>query len=224
MKLGFQDLDPGDLMQIGDKVKKQLTGVYGTKNVNDNWGPKIKKFLVDIDQTKAQRAGVTNQDIAISLKTVMSGFRTGEFREDDKTIPIEMRGENSEEQTLASLETLSIYAQNSGISVPLVQVAQVIPQWQFAKILRRDLDRTITVQSYLKEDGNASDIMAEIQPWLDEESKSWPSGYFYELGGDDESTAENMGSVITYLPLSGFIILMLLIIQFNSTRKTFMVT
>ncbi len=215
--------DPGDLMQIADEVKQQLSSIYGTKNVNDDWGPKIKKFLVDIDQTKAQRAGITNQDIAISLKTVMSGFRTGEFREDDKTIPIEMRGENSEQQTLASLETLNIYAQNSGASVPLVQVAQVVPQWQFAKILRRDLNRTITVVSYLKEDGNASVVMSEMQPWLDQQSQNWPSGYFYELGGDDESTAENMGSVSSYLPLSGFIILMLLIIQFNSTRKTFMV-
>ena len=32
-----------------------------------------------------------------------------------------------------------------------------------------------------------------------------------------------MGAVIGYLPLSGFIIILLLIIQFNSVRKTFMV-
>ena len=223
IEIRISGTDPGTLMEIGDVVKKKLTEVYGTKNVKDDWGPKIKKFLVDIDQTKAQRAGVTNQDIAISLKTVMSGFRTGEFREDDKTIPIEMRGENSEEQTLASLETLNIYSQNSGVSVPLIQVAQVIPEWQFAKMIRRDLNRTITVQSYLREDGNASVIMGEIEPWLIEQTSTWPDGYFFELGGDDENTAENMGSVISYLPLSGFIILLLLIIQFNSTRKTFMV-
>ncbi len=211
------------LMAISDEVKSALNKIPGTKNVKDDWGPKIKKFVIDIDQSKAQRAGVSNQDIAISLTTVLSGFRTGEFREDDKTIPIMMRGEDSEEQTLASLETLNIYAQNSGISVPLIQVAKIVPQWQFAKIKRRDIYRTITIQSFLKEGANASVIMGGMVPWLDEQNAQWPANYGYELGGDDESTAENMGAVISYLPLSLFIIILLLIIQFNSFRKTFMV-
>lgn len=215
--------EPENLMEISDQVKAHLSTISGTKNVKDDWGPKIKKFVIDIDQSKAQRAGVSNQDIAVSLKTVLSGFRTGEFREDDKTIPIMMRAEDSEQQTLASLETLNIYAQNSGANVPLIQVANIIPQWQFAKIKRKDIFRTITVQSFLKEGANASTIMGQMGPWLDEQVASWPAGYGYELGGDDESTAENMGAVAAYLPLSAFIILLLLIIQFNSMRKTFMV-
>jgi len=223
IEIRISGTDPDLLLEIGEQVKTRLDANPGTKNVKDDWGPKIKKLVIDIDQNKAQRAGITNQDIAISLKTVLSGFRTGEFREDDKTIPIVMRGENSEQQTLASLETLNIYAQNSGQSVPLIQVAEVVPQWQFAKILRRDIIRTITIESQLKEGAYAAEIMAEITPWLDDQRNSWPSNYFYELGGDDEDTAENMGAVIAYLPLSGFIILILLIIQFNSMRKTFMV-
>ena len=223
IEIRISGTNPQELMAISDLVKSKLNLIAGTKNVKDDWGPKIKKFVIDIDQSKAHRAGVTNQDIAVSLTTVFSGFRTGEFREDDKTLPIMLRSEDSEEQSLASLETLNIYAQNSGKSVPLIQVAQVLPDWQFAKIKRRDIFRTITVQSYLKEGGNASTIMGEMTPWLDEVSAQWPSNYSYSLGGDDESTAENMGAVVAYLPLSMFIILLLLIIQFNSFRKTFMV-
>jgi len=223
IEIRISGTNPELLMEIGEQTKTQLDAISGTKNVKDDWGPKIKKFVIDIDQNKAQRAGITNQDIAISLKTVLSGFRTGEFREDDKSIPILMRGENSEQQTLASLETMNIYAQNSGQNVPLIQVAKVVPQWQFAKILRYDILRTITIECQLKEGAYSSEIMAEMIPWLDEQRNSWPSNYFYELGGDDEDTAENMGSVIAFIPLSGFIILILLIIQFNSLRKTFMV-
>ena len=64
--------------------------------------------------------------------------------------------------------------------------------------------------------------MAEMTPWLKEQEASW-AGYTYQLGGDAESTAENMGAVGKYLPLSGFIIVMLLIIQFNSFRKMTMI-
>ncbi|WP_298420471.1 efflux RND transporter permease subunit [uncultured Kordia sp.] len=215
--------NPDELANISESIKTKLFNIYGTKNIKDDWGPKSKKFLIQIDQNRAQTAGVSSQDIATSLQTVLDGFQTGEYRENDKSIPILMRSNSSQQQSLASLETLNIYAQNSGKSVPLLQVAAIIPQWQYSKIKRLDLRRTINVMSELREDGNASAITAEITPWLEEQMKTWPQGYTYEFGGDAKSTAESMGSVISYLPLSGFIIIMLLIIQFNSFRKMTMV-
>jgi multidrug efflux pump subunit AcrB len=216
--------DPDELARISEKIKLELTQITGTKNVKDDWGPKIKKFVIDIDQSRAQSAGVNSQDIATSLQTVLDGFKTGEYREDDKSIPIIMRSDASQQQSLESLETLNVYAQNTGQSVPLLQVASIIPDWQYAKLLRFDLARTITVSSELREDGNASAITAAITPWLNEEMKSWPAGYSYEFGGDAKSSAENLGAVFKYLPLSAFIIVWLLIIQFNSFRKMIMIT
>jgi len=215
--------DPDVLAKLSEQTKQKLSSVSGTKNVKDDWGPKTKKFVVQIDQNKAQLAGVTNADIATSLQTVLDGFKTGEYRENDKSIPILMRSSDSQQQTLSSIETLNIYAQNSGKSVPLIQVASIVPQWQYAKIKRLDIDRTINVSSELNANGNASAIMKEISPYMEEVSKDWPAGYAYKFGGDSENTSENMGAVIKYLPLSGFIIILLLIIQFNSVRKTIMV-
>lgn len=214
---------PDELARISKTVKKKLTSIQGTKNVKDDWGPKSKKFVIDIDQNRAQTAGVTNQDIATSLKTILDGFQTGEYREGDKSIPVIMRSDNGQQQSFESLETLSVYAQNSGKSVPLIQVATIIPQWQYSKIKRLDLARTINISSELRSDGNASFITSEITPWLNSEMENWPSGYGYQFGGDAKNTADNMGAVVAYLPLSGFIILLLLIIQFNSFRKTLMV-
>lgn len=215
--------DPDVLAVLSEQAKQKLVTISGTKNVKDDWGPKTKKFVVKIDQNKAQLAGVSSADIATSLQTSLDGFQTGEYREDDKSIPIMMRSNKSQQQTLASIETLNIYAQNSGKSVPFLQVASIIPEWQYSKIKRLDIDRTIVVSSELNADGNASAIMTEITPWIEEASKSWPKNYSYKFGGDAENTAENMGAVLGYLPLSGFIIILLLIIMFNSVRKTIMV-
>jgi len=134
-----------------------------------------------------------------------------------------MRSDAGQQQSLESLETLNIYSQNSGKSVPLLQVASMVPQWQYSQIKRLDLARTINISSELRDDGNASFITTEITPWLDEEMNNWPTGYSYQFGGDTKNTADNMGAVIAYLPLSGFIIVLLLIIQFNSVRKMTMV-
>ncbi|WP_109300954.1 efflux RND transporter permease subunit [Aquimarina sp. AU474] len=215
--------NPDELSRIAEKVKLRLSKINGTKNVKDDWGPKSKKFLIQIDQNRAQTAGITSEDIATSLQTVLDGFQTGEYREDDKSIPILMRSDNNQQQSLASLETLNIYAQGSGKSIPLLQVASIVPAWQYSKIKRFDLLRTVNVTSELRESGNASAITAEITPWLDEQLKTWPQGYVYEFGGDAKSSAESMGSVVGYLPISGFIIILLLIIQFNSFRKMGMV-
>jgi multidrug efflux pump subunit AcrB len=214
---------PDQLSIISEQVKMKLTGIPGTKNIKDDWGPKTKKFIIDIDQNRAQTAGVSNQDIATSLQTVLDGFVAGEYREEDKSIPIVLRSINSQEQTLESIETLNIFSQSSGKNVPLLQVASVKPVWQYAKILRLDINRTITISSELREGGNASEITAMLTPWLNEQAKNWESGYSYQYGGDAENTAENMGAVIKYLPLCGFIIMLLLVIQFNSFRKMIMV-
>lgn len=215
--------NPDQLAVISESIKAKLSTISGTKNIKDDWGPKGKKFVIDINQDAAQAAGITNQDIATSLQTVLDGFRAGEYREADKSIPIVMLSATSKEQSLASLETLNVYGQNSGKSVPLLQVASIIPQWQYSKIKRLNLTRTINVQSELTTTGNANDIGLVLQPWLEEQKVSWEKGYTYSLGGDAESSAENMGAVAKYLPLSGFIIIMLLIIQFNSFRKMTMI-
>lgn len=215
--------NPDELASISESIKKRLYGIPGTKNVKDDWGPKSKKLIINIDQPRAQAAGVSSQDIATSLQTFLDGSGTGEFREDDKSIPILLRSDESQQQTLESLETMNVYGQSNGRSVPLIQVASIVPEWQYSKIKRLDITKTVTISSDLHAEANAAAIINEIGPWLEEQSAFWPSGYEYKLGGDAESTAENMGAVAKYLPLSGFIILLLLIIQFNSVRKTTMV-
>ena len=215
--------DPDQLAEVALTIREKLSSLPGTKNVKDDWGPKSKKFLINIDQNRAQLAGVTSQDIAISLQTILDGFKTGEYREDDKSIPILMRGDTDQQQSLESLETLNVYAQSTGKSVPLLQVASIMPLWQYAKIQRFDQERTINVSSELTPDGNAAEVMNVMLPWLDEQQASWPEELYYQLGGDAKNTAENMGAVVSYLPLSGFIIVLLLIIQFNSFRKMTMV-
>ena len=215
--------DPNELFGLADRIKQKLNEISSAQNIGDDWGPKIKKVVVDIDQSKTRNAGLTNQDIALSLQTALMGFNTGAFREGDQSLPIVLRNESSQDVDVRQLESINLYAQGSGKNVPLGQVAQIVPQWQLAKIKRRDLYRTLTVTCDAKSGFTAQDITDEFIPWLEEDSKSWQQGYRYELGGESEQSGEAMSAVVAKLPLSGFIILALLIVQFNSFRKTFIV-
>lgn len=211
--------DPDKLYQLVDSVKLYLSGIEGSKNVKDSWGMRTKKFFVNINQAKAKLAGFTSQDIAISLSTVLSGAEIGQFREEDKVIPIIMRNAQSELDNIGKLESLNIYAQQTGVNVPLKQVADIEVVWQASKILRRDLNKTVTVTSDLKAGYTAAEITGRLSPWLRSYKNDWSIGYTYNLGGEAEDSAEGMKSVTDKLPLSFFIILLLLIGQFNSIRK-----
>ncbi len=46
--------DPDQLFALSGDIKKQLNRMSGTKNVDDDWGPKIKKFFIKIHQSKAE--------------------------------------------------------------------------------------------------------------------------------------------------------------------------
>ncbi len=207
------------LYQIIDEIKQKLSAIPGSKSVKDDWGMRSKKLVVNVDQAKAQLAGVTSQDIAISLQTLLAGMEVERFREEDKSIPIVIRRELTGNQEIDQLESLNLYAQQSGQSVPLKQVADIQVTWEASKILRRDLYRTMTVTSQLQTGYTASEVLNQLKPWLDDAQKDWGAGYRYELGGENEDSAKAIGAVIKYLPLSFMIILLLLIGQFNSLRK-----
>nr|NQU91436.1 efflux RND transporter permease subunit [Bacteroidota bacterium] len=216
--------DTDKLYRIVNSVKEKLVSLNGTKNIKDDWDMRSKKLIVNIDQTRAQLAGLTSQDIAVSLYTILSGAQTGQYREDDKTIPIIMRNDQAtEEMSIEQLETLNIFSQATGNNVPLSQVATIDVAWQPSRIMRRDLNKTFTITADLKSGFTAQDIMQDFTRWLDDYHKSWGAGYTYNLGGEAEDSSKAMGAVSDKLPLSFFIILLLLIGQFNSMRKTFIV-
>ncbi|WP_116108114.1 efflux RND transporter permease subunit [Lewinella sp. IMCC34191] len=208
-----------ELFRISDDVKSTLNQILIATNITDDWGPKSKKVVVDIDPDKASAAGVTNQDIAVSLRTNVSGFTAGSYREGDESIPIVMRGRSAESYRVEDLEGLNVFAQGSGNNVPLAQVADVNVDWQYAKIKHHDLVRTLAVQADAVMGYTATDVTRQLTPRLDSLADSWPAGYTYELGGESERSREAMGAVAAKLPLAGFIIVLLLMLQFNSFRK-----
>ena len=117
---------------------------------------------------------------------------------------------------------MMVYSQATGASVPLKQVADIEIVWESAQILRRDRLKSVAVGAQL--DGiTADEGFDALVPWLEEQKKSWPFGYSYELGGEAESSGKANQSIADKMPIAVFIIVILLIGQFNSIRKSIIV-
>lgn len=65
-----------------------------------------------------------------------------------------------------------------------------------------------------------SNLTSVLAPQLEALSENWSPGYFYELGREEEQSADAMRAVASEFPLVGFIIVLLLMLQFNSFRKS----
>ena len=211
--------EPEVLFRLVAEIKEQLRSIPGTKNVEDNWGERVKKLRIRIDEVRARRAGISNRDVATSLQAVMNGFTTTEYREGDQVIPITLRSVAADREDVGKLDGLNVYSSATGQSVPLKQVADVEIVWEPSKILHHNRYKTVTVECRKDEEITAAEISAQFEPWLEEHGKGWPPGYSYEMGGEAEESAEANESLAAKMPIAGLLILLLLVGQFNSFRR-----
>ncbi|OHU86215.1 MULTISPECIES: efflux RND transporter permease subunit [Pseudoalteromonas] len=214
--------DKAKLMDIAQQIKAKMQQTPGLKSVSDDWGLPIKKLEINIDQTRARRAGVSSEDIATSLQTGLSGLELTQYREKEDTIPVILRSVAADRQDIAKLKAMAVYSQASGNSVPLQQVADVKVVWESAQIFRRDRVKSIVLGAQIQ-GITANEGFAQLTPWLNEQQKNWPFGYTYELGGEAESSGKANQSIAEKLPIAVLIIVLLLVAQFNSIRKSLLV-
>ena len=208
-----------DLYNIADKITAYVHALDGVSSVKNTWGLQTKKLVVDIDQERALRAGVTSSDVAYSLRAGLSGIELTEFREGDKLIPITLRTVETDRQDISKLDGLNIYSQSSGKSVPLKQVADAFLTFEPGIIERRDRVRTITLQVQLLPGITPSEVNSDLIPWLDESSQNWPADYEFEIGCESEISDDASASIVAKLPLAAMVIVLLLVAQFNSVRR-----
>ena len=220
VEIRLSGTDSTALFNAVDAVKKQYQDVGGLRNISDDWGQRQKKIEVRINQARAVRVGITNQDIALSMQAGLTGIQLTEYREGEDVIPVVLRSKASTLHDINKVSSLSVYNQSSGQAVPLRQVADVKLVWDIAKVYRRDGVRTVAVGAQLEPGVTAADRMLLIGPWLEAQREIWGPSVGIELGGESESSGDANEAIGAKLPIAAFIILLLLVGQFNSLRKS----
>jgi len=211
--------DINEVFKIVEQVKARLREVPGARQITDSWGPRSKKVVIEIDETRASLAGITNRDVAVSMQTYLTGLATTEYREDDELIPVVLRSRADQRTDPARIATMNVYSQLTGRSVPLSQVAYPRMVWQPGVIERRNRLRTVSVEALLEPGYTAADVNRVMQPWLDAQQAGWSFGYNWEFGGEAETSGKANASIGVKVPIAALIIALLLVAQFNSLRR-----
>ncbi|MCK5355428.1 MAG: efflux RND transporter permease subunit, partial [Methyloprofundus sp.] len=216
MEIRIKGPDSKVLLTKAQHLLRQLHSIPGTLDIEQDWENKQWKVDVQIDQARARRAGVTSAEIADSLSAYLDGKEITDYREGDIIIPIIGRGLEEERMQVSHVRSINVYSNERKITVPLSQIADIVPKSEFSRIKRFDQQRTITVSAkhqILK----AGELFDALLPAL--ETLDLPPEYHWEIGGELEKSAEAQAYLFEWMPACFLLIIVLLVWQFNSFRR-----
>jgi multidrug efflux pump subunit AcrB len=210
------------LYDAGEQIKAAFAAVPHTLNLYNNFENRSLEAAIEIDPNRARRAGVSNQEIASSLQSVLEGSRPTVLREGDEEIPIRPRARAAERQSADRLFTTNVFSQTSGTAIPLIQIATVRPHSVFGVLTRRDHAPTLTVSAKNTE-LMAAELQAVMQEKIDTIVGDLGRGFRWEWGGETEGQTKAQAALFASVPLALFGVLICLVGQFNSIKNPIVV-
>lgn len=184
-----------------------------TADVFLNWEQKSKVLRVETDQAKLRSLGISDQDVAKTLYTELSGASIAQYYAPDKTIGIQMRLQAQDRNSLAAVQSIPVYT--AGGYVPLGQLAKISYGAEDNLIWRRNLKPTITIQGNIR-NGTANDVTAEAYQSIQGIRNTLPFGYDVEVGGDLENSRKSLHYLLRPVPIMIILIITLLMLQLRS--------
>lgn len=206
-----------------ERLKNIFRALPLADRVQDNWGAQSFVVNLEVDPDRANLAGVTNLDVAVSSAMGMNGYSVAVLREGDKQIPVIARMRMEERNQLADLQNFYVYSTQTGKKVPLRQISSMSYSMQTEKIQRRNQFRTITISCFPAAGVLASEVLNAAMPQVQEFERALPPGYQMEIGGEYEEQVKGFGELGIVMGISIAMIFMALVVQFKNAVKPLLV-
>ncbi len=209
--------EPDVLRQLSVQVEEIMQSEPEAVDINTDWRQRVPLLKPIVSETAARNAGLTRQQIALSLQAATEGLQVGQFREGDELIPIVYRSPQDERDDVRDLSNIQIYSPTGRGFIPIRQVVTEIQTVSENQIIRRrNRLPNLTVRCDPKS-GPASKVLEKLMPRIN--AIEIPQGYTLEWGGEYENSAEAQQGLAAQLPLIFMLMVLVVIILFNSIKK-----
>lgn len=208
--------------QIAQQFGSLVNSNQLLSNMTYDWNEPSRVVKVDVLQDKARQLGVSSEDIASVLNSVVEGSSATQVRDDIYLIDVIGRADEAERGSIETLRNLQLPGSN-GNSVPLSAVAKFRYELEQPLIGRRDRIPTITIKAAVIGSTQPATVVEQLKPQVDEFATKLPAGYKVEVGGSVESSADSQGPIVAVAPLMLFAMATILMIQLQSFSRLFLV-
>lgn len=217
------------LVKTGNRLKSYLAkqNIAGIENLVADVQNDKPEIVFDIDRERANREGINTSQISQALGTAVFGAKAGDFRntkEDDYQIKV--RALQDQRGNIDEMRNMKITYRDMGSGgiirqVPISAFTDVRYTDTYSNIKRKQQRRVLTLGSSVIKPYNANEVNANILKAIENFKK--PDDVLIRQGGGQEDQLEAVTFLGAALATSFGLILIILMIQFNSIGKTFII-
>jgi multidrug efflux pump subunit AcrB len=217
----------GDLVLASNRFRRFVDSLQigGIEELKSDFASSKPEIIINLDRERANAEGINAGTVGDAIRTGKFGKEISKFREGEDQYPIMLRFEANQRNDIEQLLNLTITYRdmNSGIlrQIPLSVVAKLDYVNSYGQINRLNLKRVITLSSNVLDGYTANDIIAQIKKAMPQFTKR--SDIDIRITGEQEDQQESMAFLSKAMLLALFLIMFILITQFNSMSKTLII-
>jgi len=216
------------LVEEAEVVRQYLDtlGVNGVQKLALDVELNKAEIDVKIDREFAKRTGMSTGQIASSLRTALFGKDISTYDLNDETHDINLRfGSQFRGDLDALLDMKVMFMNNRGqkLNIPIRSVIEDVQiNYKNSAVKRKDLENVVTIFAGVEEGYNANELVSQLKIKMAEfentaSGKEFLSkGLTYQFTGQMEEQAKEMSFLSTALMIAIFLILLIIVTQFNS--------
>jgi heavy metal efflux system protein len=204
------------LKTLIEKVLKTIEPIPGVGRAFVDRAGRIPQLQINIDRTRAARYGLNVADIEDVVETALGGRPATQIWEGERRFSVVVRLNDEVRNNVDRLRSLLLDAPD-GSQVPLDQVAELSDQDGVLNISREAGRGTAAIGVFIK-DRDMGSLAEEMQRAV-KQNNQLPPGYSITFGGEFENQQRAMSRLLTIIPISVFLIFILLFEAFKTVKS-----
>lgn len=204
------------LEELSLQLSEKIEGVDGFVNISNEFDDSPDEVQIILDQDKLSYYQVSNQQVALILQTFTSGIDGGSVKVDAEEYDLRILFNTESVKNIGDLQNFPV-ATPKGV-IPLSYLGRIETTASIKSIPRIDQERSVRVRAFLDE----GQILGALIPLAEEQidQMELPQGYTIDLGGQDEEVQESFMELFSSMFVAVILILIILVMVFNSFRQT----
>jgi multidrug efflux pump len=200
--------------------------IGGISNLKSDFEDNKPEIVFNIDRERANREGISTATIAGEIRNAVFGDEVSKFRDANDQYPIQLRYQYDQRNNIEALRNLKITFRDMNMggilrSVPLSSFADVQYSNTYGGIKRKMQKRVITLSSNVAAGFNPNEVVAKTEKVMTRFKAT--GNVEVKMTGQQEEQAETGAFLGRALMYSLGLILLILVTQFNSIGKPFII-
>ena len=209
------------LKQLSAQVAQIMQQTPGLRDVDNPVAYDRVDLDLHVDEARARQLGVPAGAARRAVRLAIGGETASSFRDDEgNSWPVTVRLPMAGSQPISALERVYV-PRADGTAIPLGQIARPELKTSPPQVMRRELQRTVTISAYNQPGRLASKLNNDVQERL--RGLKLPPGYALSAGGEAEVAKRSFAGLGQILLLVVMGIFAVLLLEFGNFRDTIVV-